>query len=201
MLQNISPTAVSLVRNGNDMTLVIAPSAPGAADGGSVLLKAELDDNYSTGVERVLFDDGTVWTQADLRTKWLAQAATAGNDVINGFNTDDTIRGGAGDDALNGGGGQDTYIYARGDGNDTITEAESYNSGIDKVVLEGINPGSVSLVRNGIDATLVIAPSSRRCGRWRFDSAEAGAGRLLTGGASSRSCSRMARCGAELTCG
>src|SRR5207247_1548221 len=124
--------AVGLVRNGNDMTLVIAPSSAGSNDGGSVLLKTELDDSYNQGVEQIMFDDGTIWTPADLRTKWLAQAATAGNDVINGFNADDTIRGGAGNDTLNGGSGQDTYIYAQGDGNDTITEAESYNSGIDK---------------------------------------------------------------------
>ena len=91
--------------------------------------------------------------------------STAGDDVINGFNTDDTIRGGAGNDTLNGGGGQDTYIYARGDGNDTITEAQSYNS--------GTRQGSCwrrsirircRLVRNGIDATLVIAPSSAGAG-------------------------------------
>jgi Ca2+-binding RTX toxin-like protein len=61
-----------------------------------VLLKNELDDYYSRGVEKVVFADGTAWTQNDLRVKLLAQAATAGNDVINGFNTDDTIRGGAG---------------------------------------------------------------------------------------------------------
>ena len=97
-----------------------------------------------------MFDDGTVWTQADLRTKWLAQAATAGDDVINGFNTDDTIRGGAGNDTLNGGSGNDAYVYARGDGNDTITEAVVCGSDR-QLVLENINPTAVSLVRNGND--------------------------------------------------
>ena len=159
VLQTINPNAVSMVRNGNDLTLVIAASAPGAADGGSVLLKAELDDNYSTGVERVLFDDGTIWTQADLRSKWLAQASTAGNDVINGFNTNDAIRGGGGNDTLIGGSGNDTYIYARGDGNDVITEA-SFEGTTDSLVLQNINPTAVSLVRNGNDMKLVVAPSS-----------------------------------------
>ena len=42
---------------------MIAPSSPGGADGGSVLLKAELDDYYSQGVERMVFDDGTVWSR------------------------------------------------------------------------------------------------------------------------------------------
>jgi hypothetical protein len=74
-----------------------------------------------------LFADGTVWTRADLRVKLLAQASTSGNDTITGFNVADIIRGGAGNDTINGAGGTDTYLYARGDGNDTITETESYN--------------------------------------------------------------------------
>ncbi|MFX8965123.1 hypothetical protein ABTN15_20310, partial [Acinetobacter baumannii] len=74
-----------------------------------------------------VFDNGTVWSQADLRAKVIAQAETAGNDGINGFNTNDTFRGGAGDDMLSGGAGDDTYVYARGDGHDTIIEGPGGN--------------------------------------------------------------------------
>jgi Ca2+-binding RTX toxin-like protein len=164
-LQGIDPAAVSLVRNGNDLTLMIAESSAGAGDGGSILLKAELDDFFSQGVENIAFDDGTRWTQADLRVKLLAQASTTGNDVINAFNTNDIIRGGPGNDTMSGGPGDDTYNYARGDGNDVIIEGTAGNfSTFDTLNLEAINPADVSLARSGNDLTLVIAESAPGAG-------------------------------------
>jgi Ca2+-binding RTX toxin-like protein len=163
--ENINSSAIGLARNGIDVTLVVAETAPGAGDGGSVLLKNELDNYYSQGVETVVFADGSTWSQADVRIKWLAQAATAGNDVINGFNTDDTIRGGAGNDTMNGGQGNDTYIYVRGDGDDTIIEdADSGHSDFDTLRFDNINSNAISLVRDGIDVTLVIAESALGAG-------------------------------------
>ncbi|WP_279573949.1 calcium-binding protein, partial [Zavarzinia compransoris] len=163
VLSGINPTDVSLVRNGNDVTLVIAASAAGAGDGGSILLKAELDDYFDRGVESIVFADGTTWSRAGLRQKLLAQTSTAGNDTVTGFNSADTIIGGHGNDSLNGAAGNDTYLYARGDGNDTITELTNNGSG-DKLVLAGVNPTDVSLVRNGNDVTLMIAESAAGAG-------------------------------------
>ena len=74
MLQGIAPAEVSLLRNGNDVTLVIAESAPGASDGGSILLKANLDETYGQGIDEIRFADGTVWTRSDLRLRILAQS-------------------------------------------------------------------------------------------------------------------------------
>jgi Ca2+-binding RTX toxin-like protein len=166
ILHGINPADVGLARNGIDATLIFAESAPGAGDGGSVLLRDELDSYYNQGVEQIIFDDGTIWTQNDLRLKWLAQAPTDGNDIIDGFNTDDVIRGGRGDDVLSGGDGNDTYIYARGDGNDVIIESVA-DAGLgvnpnafDTLRLGGIDPAAVTLVRDGIDLTLVIGESS-----------------------------------------
>jgi Ca2+-binding RTX toxin-like protein len=165
ILHGINTADVSLVRNGNDCTLVFAESAAGAGDGGSVLLKAELDDFFSQGVEQIKFDDGTIWTQNDLRVMLLAQASTSGNDTITGYNTNDVITGGRGDDTLIGGAGDDTYIYNRGDGNDTIIEGWAGNfSTFDTLILHGINPADVSLVRNGNDCTLVFAESAAGAG-------------------------------------
>ncbi|WP_263013271.1 calcium-binding protein [Mesorhizobium sp. AR02] len=160
---DINPAAVSLARNGNDVTVVIAESAPGAGDGGSVLLKNSLDDSSQQGVEKIVFANSTIWTRADIRIALLDQAATAGNDTISGFNTADTIRGKAGNDTLNGAGGDDTYVYARGDGNDTITE-DTWNGSNDRLVFSDLNPAAVSLVRNGNDVTVVIAGSAPGAG-------------------------------------
>ncbi|MGD5327100.1 hypothetical protein QUS73_22515, partial [Xanthomonas citri pv. citri] len=111
------------------------------------------------------FDDGTVWTQSDLRVKVLAQASTPGNDTIVGFNTNDVIEGGRGDDTISGGAGDDTYIYTRGDGNDSIAEVWLGNySSFDTLKLHDIAPSAVSLMRNGNDLALVIAESAPGAG-------------------------------------
>ncbi|RWC48069.1 MAG: hypothetical protein EOS29_32775, partial [Mesorhizobium sp.] len=68
-------------------------STPGAGDGGSVLLKNSLDEVSNQGLEKIVFADGTTWTRGDIRLALLDQAATAGNDIVAGFNTADTIRG------------------------------------------------------------------------------------------------------------
>ena len=138
---DIDPGDVSLVRSGNDVTLVIAESEAGAGDGGSVLLSNDLSGHYDEGVETIAFADGTSWTRSDIRPMLIAQAETSGDDTISGFNVadvidagagndtvnagdgNDVITGGRGDDTLSGGNGNDTYVYARGDGNDTISRA------------------------------------------------------------------------------
>ncbi|RWC64014.1 calcium-binding protein [Mesorhizobium sp.] len=163
ILEGINPSAVTLVRNGNHVTVVIAESAPGAGDGGSVLLKENLEDNADRGIDKLVFADGTIWTRADIRTVMLDRAGTAGNDTITGFSTADTLRGRSGDDTLDGASGNDTYVYARGDGNDTITEGYSNGTG-DRLILTDINTSSVSLLRNGTDVTLVIAESAPGAG-------------------------------------
>ena len=49
---------------------------------------------------------------------------TKQKDTINGGDGDDTITGGKGNDVLTGGNGADVFTYAKGDGNDKITDYE-----------------------------------------------------------------------------
>ena len=159
VFSDINVGEISLLRVGNDLKLVIAESAAGAGDAGSIVLKNMLDDVYARGVDKLVFADGTIWTRATIRTKLLAQAATDGNDTIDGFNVADTIHGGKGDDSLNGQGNNDTYVYARGDGNDVITEYENAGGG-DRLVFADVNAADVTLVRNGNDVTVLVAESA-----------------------------------------
>lgn len=78
----------------------------------------------------------TSWNPADIRARLLSgtdgddardgwrtsdyMRGFAGNDTLQGMGGDDTLDGGAGNDVLRGGAGADTYLYARGDGRDTI---------------------------------------------------------------------------------
>lgn len=80
-----------------------------------------------------------------------------GNDSIfagNWENTDkDTIIGGTGDDFLDGSHGADTYIYALGDGNDTIFDRGNHDddSYMDKLILEGIALSQVTFSASTAD--------------------------------------------------
>lgn len=163
ILEGVNPGEVTVGRSGNTATLTIADSVPGAGDGGAVVLEHTFDDYYGQGLDLISFDDGTVWTRADLRTAHLKAASTPGNDTIDGFGTRDTIRAGAGNDLLNGQGGSDTYLWARGDGSDRITEWVE-NGYSDKLVLEGVNASEVTVGRDGNAATLIIAESAPGAG-------------------------------------
>jgi Ca2+-binding RTX toxin-like protein len=160
---DLNPADVKLVRNGNDLTVVIAESATGAGDGGSVLIKNTIDDNNGLGIEKIVFADGTTWTIDQIRTMVVDQAGTAGNDTIVGTNVSDTLMGRGGDDSLNGGARDDTYVYARGDGNDTIIENE-WNGDNDQLMLKDLKPADVKLVRNGNDLMVVVAESALGAG-------------------------------------
>ena len=164
LFTNINAASISLQRNGNDVTLVVAESAPGAGDGGSILLKENLDEYASRGVDLIQFADGTVWTRATLRAILINFAGTSGNDTITGTSSADIISGGLGDDTINGGDGSDTYLFARGDGNDTVTE-NSNGPSLDKIVFgSGIAASDIGLVQNGGNVTLTVAESAPGAG-------------------------------------
>ena len=130
----------------------------GFADGGSLRLNAQYDAGTgaalaATQVEQVIFADGTVWDQQQLRAQ--ALAGTDGADLILGFSTDDVLSGaggddtllgangddllagGAGNDRLNGGSGSDTLnggegndVYEAGGGNDSLTDSAASSGDI-----------------------------------------------------------------------
>lgn len=116
-----------------------------------------------------VFADGTVWTIEDVFDR--ALAATAGNDHIYGFETDDVLNGDAGDDKLSGmdgndtldggvgndflsgGQGDDTYLWGIGSGDDTIDDTTWLYSGggLDTLSLIGIDPGGIAFAKRGKD--------------------------------------------------
>ena len=57
----------------------------------------------------------------------------AGNDSLVGNAGNDTLIGGAGNDTLNGGAGSDTFVFARGFGNDTISQNDGVLTRVDLV--------------------------------------------------------------------
>ena len=158
LLSGVSSSDVTLVRNGIDVALVVSESAPGAGDGGSVTLTAELIEDHERGVETIVFADGVTWGLADLQTRLLAQSSTPGNDMVTGFVTNDTLVGGHGNDTLSGGEGDDTYIYRRGDGNDVVFE-DSWSGNADRLVFADLDAANIELVRSDDDLLVRVRES------------------------------------------
>jgi Ca2+-binding RTX toxin-like protein len=81
-----------------------------------------------------------------------------GNDLLDGGAGDDMLAGEAGDDTLKGGAGNDTYLFAGGDGNDTIDSSDA--AYVDKDVLRfgaGIAAADIQMVRKGDDLLMSLS--------------------------------------------
>ncbi|MGY6646184.1 MAG: calcium-binding protein, partial [Salinarimonas sp.] len=124
----INSDEVTLEREGMDLRIRIPETEPFAGDEGSVLLKHQLEARWQYGVETLHFADGVSWTQADLRELLIEQDRQNGETEIVGFRSADVIRSTEGDNILRGMQGNDTYIYARGNGHDTIIEENQQGS-------------------------------------------------------------------------
>jgi Ca2+-binding RTX toxin-like protein len=72
----------------------------------------------------------------------------AGDDLLYGGNGSDTLTGGLGNDTLTGGNGKDIFVFANGEGIDTITD---FKLGTDQIGLtEGLTFGDLSFSGNEI---------------------------------------------------
>ena len=144
-------------------------------------------------IEKVVFANGTVWTQDTINSKVHNITGTedgetiqafdddavtyyglggndnlygsksndklyggAGNDRISGGEGDDLIVGGTGDDYLDGYYGNDTYIFNKGDGSDTVYDADGKD---DKIVL-GYDSQDIMFERFGNNLRLRMAGSA-----------------------------------------
>ena len=164
VFNNINAGDVALSYSGTDLTITIPESNAGADDAGFVKLIGTLGGTYGQGVESIVFADGTSWDAATINAKAIASAQTAGDDTITGFwGSNDVLTGGRGNDTMYGLGGNDTYVYSRGDGNDTITE-QSWAGDSDKLILTNINAGDVVASYSGTDFTIAIGESAPGAG-------------------------------------
>ncbi len=93
-----------------------------------------------------------------------------GNDTLTGNAGNDRLEGGTGDDSLNAGAGSDTYVYARGDGSDTIDQSDSSAGKVDTLLFRaGIvasdlvfaseTDGDLAIYVRNTDGTLPVSPS------------------------------------------
>ena len=85
-----------------------------------------------------------------------------GNDRLNGNSGDDILNGGTGNDSLNGGTGNDTYVFARGDGVDIVTDYDTTSGNIDVVQFMDVAATELpSVERRGNDLMMQYGPTDQ----------------------------------------
>ena len=146
ILHSISPEDLAISTGSDDHNdLLLA-----MPDGGRILLINQFLDRYN-GIEKIQFDDGSIWTYTEILARTIEAQQSAGNDIVEGYYTNDTLEGGLGNDFMGGGttsnNGADTYIYSLGDGADIIRDRSFASSQVDILILNGINVGEVSISR------------------------------------------------------
>ena len=175
--EGISPTDVSIQRQGNDLILSLHDGAD-TVKVYSYFLDA---GNTNNTVDTIEFADGTVWDYNHIRVAWNAAPVSVGgfvtkegtkgndtiqgssgsdflsgndgNDTIFGNGGNDVLYGGRGNDRLEGGEGDDTYYWNLGDGVDTITDSKN-NDAI--CFGEGINFDNLIFRSEGVDLRILV---------------------------------------------
>lgn len=126
MANDILPSDIEILQGTSRDDIVLR-----IKDTGETLTILDQNKRYVLGqpyfeIEKVVFANGTIWTPEFMRSEYLANAGTSGDDLIRGYLRNDVIDGGAGNDRLEGGGGGDTYIFGPGSGNDVIYDYIQY---------------------------------------------------------------------------
>jgi Ca2+-binding RTX toxin-like protein len=148
-LIDLNASDIQLRRSGNDLFLKILSS------GDELRVMSQFSN--SSGVERVLFADGTSWDRAEIVSNtWYR--GSAGDDRFDGSANGEVFDGAGGNDTLVGGAGSDTYIYRVGSGGDVIYEDPS-PADIDTIKLIDLNASDIQLRRSGNDLLLKILSS------------------------------------------
>ncbi|WP_276548395.1 calcium-binding protein, partial [Chromobacterium alkanivorans] len=149
---------VSVSRQGDNLVLI-------HVNGSDRLVVEGYFASASSRIERIVFAEGVVWTQADIK---LTQLGGSGNDTLIGWEGSDLLDGGAGNDSLIGGGGNDTLIGGLGNdvlisggagvsvliggaGNDTLVGSAGA-----EIYQFGLGDGADVIAAHGVDVSVTL---------------------------------------------
>ncbi|SDJ80539.1 calcium-binding protein [Variovorax sp. OV700] len=169
MAANILPAAVSISRENEDLVLSLSPI--------DRLRVTGYFQDFGSGpigtIEQIEFlSDNSVWDSAFIRGAMPPATAAdevlsgyetndilsglGGNDTLNGGRGDDTLDGGAGSDLLQGNAGNDIYIFNVGSGFDTINDRAAPYSARENILRlgSGFTASNIIAARRGEDLLL-----------------------------------------------
>ncbi|EXE44783.1 hemolysin-type calcium-binding repeat family protein, partial [Acinetobacter sp. 766875] len=98
--EGIQASSVSVKRDDNDLIIKYSEQD-------QITVRGYFDSNGEAAgrIDQIVFIDGTIWDVATIKAKVLA--ATAGNDILQGYGSADHLEGLAGNDTLYGYAGND----------------------------------------------------------------------------------------------
>jgi Ca2+-binding RTX toxin-like protein len=142
---------------GNDTYVVsTGDTVVEAASAGTDTMQSDVTQTLAANVENLTLTgtttiNGTGNTLDNILTGNIAVNTLTGAAGI------DTLSGGLGNDVLNGGTGNDTYLFSRGDGQDTVQDADATAGNTDRLLYGAtINPLDLVLSRQVNDLRIAI---------------------------------------------
>jgi Ca2+-binding RTX toxin-like protein len=117
-------------------------------------------DGAFTALEQVQFSDGSTWQRAVLDAAPFR--GTDGADTLNGSAGGELFIGGKGADAISGEGGSDIYQWAKGDGNDVLTDYYEWTGNIDTLKLVDVAAGGVTLSRDASHLYITVTATGEK---------------------------------------
>ncbi|MGT2440863.1 calcium-binding protein [Bradyrhizobium betae] len=164
-LIDLNAANVELTRSGEELLIKVLTT------GEVITIASQFSTNEpdtAAGIERIQFANGEQWNRFQIQENaWFR--GSDGRDLIDAriSRMDDTIEAGKGDDIIYSGlqsaSGNDTFIYSKGDGNDTIYENtwRSFTSTeTDVLLLKDIQASDVNLTRSGDNLLIHILPTN-----------------------------------------
>ncbi|WP_107496286.1 calcium-binding protein [Thalassobius sp. I31.1] len=168
ILSDVTANDVRLERLAGEDDLIITIVSTGET---ITSLKQYYATAQRRGLEIIEFADGTIWGMDKILSETVLEGDTGnnslygtgfhdnlygldGNDTLNGKDGDDVLIGGLGNDILRGGisgsdsaNGNDTYVWSKGDGNDTIFDDSNSMLETDRLKLVDVTSNDVRLER------------------------------------------------------
>ncbi len=155
----------------DEIMLLDAAGASAYGNGGDdVLVGRAGDDRLSGDTGNDALDGGAGSDTLEGGTGEDMLRGGAGADRLSGNEGNDRLDGGAGDDMLWGGTGDDTYLFARGDGVDRISDHDTTAGNMDVVQFTDVTSAEVkSLERHGHDLVLRYGDADALTLNFHFD--------------------------------
>lgn len=100
-----------------------------SGDGAGTYVDSDGDTGIFNTVEALNLSDHADMVDGSASNSDMTLLGNDGDDTLTAGGGDDSLVGGDGDDRLTGGGGDDIFVYAPGDGADTITDFNTGNTG------------------------------------------------------------------------
>ncbi len=145
VLHNVQASDVTLTNSEFSSDLLVTIGSTGETITVAEQLFGDADGFLpGAGIEQIAFDDGTVWTRAQMEQMTAVQIFD-GDQEIFGSSVGNTILAGHGNDTFIGDDNDHTFVYHRGDGNDTLATGLGSSDRQTVLKLADINASDVTL--------------------------------------------------------